>query len=136
MDGPRLTALSEEECLELLGRARFGRVGIVDGGRAVVLPVNYFFDPPFVVFRSTAGSKLEAAVAHGTVTFQIDATDPTYHGGWSVLVHGSAEVVDDPQEVERLQNLPLRSWWRGAQDQWIRIRAETVTGRRLREAWR
>jgi hypothetical protein len=95
--------------------------------------VNYVFDPPCVVFRSTAGSKLDAAVAGRDVSFQIDAIDPMYHGGWSVLAHGPAEVVEAPDEIERLGQLPLRSWWRGAQDRWIRIRVEMVSGRRLRE---
>jgi nitroimidazol reductase NimA-like FMN-containing flavoprotein (pyridoxamine 5'-phosphate oxidase superfamily) len=134
--GPRLTTLSVAECVELLERVRFGRVGFVEDGRAIVLPVNYVFDAPFVVFRSTAGSKLDAAVAERELSFEIDATDPTYHGGWSVLVHGPAEVVEDPEEIERMESLPLRSWWSGAQDRWLRIRVEGISGRRLREPGR
>jgi nitroimidazol reductase NimA-like FMN-containing flavoprotein (pyridoxamine 5'-phosphate oxidase superfamily) len=127
--------LSEQECLELLERVRFGRVGFVDGDRAVILPVNYVYDAPFVVFRSTSGSKLDAALRNANVTFQIDATDPTYHGGWSVLVHGPAEIVSDALELARLEQLPLRSWWEGAADRWLRIKVEHISGRRLREAW-
>jgi nitroimidazol reductase NimA-like FMN-containing flavoprotein (pyridoxamine 5'-phosphate oxidase superfamily) len=136
VSGPQLAALSEPECFELLGRARFGRVGIVDADRAVILPVNYVYDAPFVVFRSTKGTKLDAALDHRTVTFQIDATDPTYHGGWSVLAHGPAEVVTDPQELARLDELPLRSWWQAGADRWLRIKVEHISGRRLREPWR
>jgi nitroimidazol reductase NimA-like FMN-containing flavoprotein (pyridoxamine 5'-phosphate oxidase superfamily) len=132
MSEPQLTELSRDECLELLGRARFGRVGLVEDGRAIVLPVNCVFDPPFVVFRSTVGSKLTAASAGRVVAFEVDATDPMYHGGWSVLAYGAAEVVDDPEEIAQLEALPLRSWWPGAQDRWIRIRVTEVTGRRLR----
>jgi nitroimidazol reductase NimA-like FMN-containing flavoprotein (pyridoxamine 5'-phosphate oxidase superfamily) len=135
MNGPSLTTLSEDECRELLARARFGRVGFVDDARVVILPVNYVYDPPFVVFRSTTGSKLDAAVDHRTVTFQIDATDPMYHGGWSVLAHGRAEVVTGAREIARLEDLPLRAWWEGAADHWLRIEVEQISGRRLRDAW-
>jgi uncharacterized protein len=132
MSDTRLAALSRDECLELLARARFGRVGIVEDDRAIVLPVNYVFEPPFVVFRSTAGIKLEAAAAGQVVAFEVDATDPMYHGGWSVLAHGPVEVVDDVEEIRRLERLPLRPWWSGAEDRWIRIRVAEITGRRLR----
>ena len=57
----RLFELGEAECFRLLARGRFGRVGLVEGERAVVLPVNYVFHEGCVVFQSTAGSKLDAA---------------------------------------------------------------------------
>jgi uncharacterized protein len=129
-----LAELPEEECHTLLARAHFGRVAFVDDGRAIVLPVNYVFDPPHVVFRSTTGSKLDAARRGSDVTFEVDATDPIYQGGWSVLAHGDLEVVDEPDEIARLETLPLRPWWRDARDQWLRIRVREITGRRLRQA--
>lgn len=128
----QLFELPEEECFRLLTRGHFGRVGLVEDGRAVILPVNYVFDQGFVVFQSTAGSKLEAALAGASVAFEIDAVDPMYHGGFSVLAHGPAEVVDSADEVQRLSELPLRPWWPDARDRWVRIRVNEVSGRRLR----
>ena len=98
----RLIVLPEAECLRLLARGHFGRVGLVDDGRPVVLPVNYVFDRGFVVFQSTAGSKLEAAVAGRSVAFEIDSVDVMYHGGWSVLIYGPAEVVESDDEIDEL----------------------------------
>lgn len=129
---PQLVELAPDECLVLLERARFGRVAFADGGRVVVFPVNYLLDRPYVVFRSTEGSKLEAALRAQEATFEADATDPLYHGGWSVLAHGPLDVVESPEEIERLEQLPLRSWWSGASDRWVRLRVDEVTGRRLR----
>jgi nitroimidazol reductase NimA-like FMN-containing flavoprotein (pyridoxamine 5'-phosphate oxidase superfamily) len=128
----QLHVLSEDECLRLLNRGHFGRVGLVEGDHAVILPVNYLFDEGCVVFQSSEGSKLEAAAAGRLVSFQIDAVDPMYHGGFSVLVFGRAEVVDSPAEIERLATLPLRPWWPEARDRWIRIHVDEITGRRLR----
>ncbi len=127
-----LFELGEPECLRLLTRGHFGRVGIVDDGRPVVLPVNYVFDEGYVVFQSTQGTKLDAALSGASVAFEIDAIDPMYHGGFSVLAYGPAEVVDAPAEIERLASLPLRPWWPGSRDRWIRIRVDEITGRRLR----
>jgi nitroimidazol reductase NimA-like FMN-containing flavoprotein (pyridoxamine 5'-phosphate oxidase superfamily) len=128
----KLTDLPETECFRLLARGHFGRVALVDDGRPVVLPVNYVFDRGYVVFQSTKGSKLEGALANRSFAFEIDAIDPMYHGGWSVLLYGPAEVVDEPGEIERLSELPLRPWWPGSRDRWVRIRVDEITGRRLR----
>ena len=93
----RLFELPEPECLRLLERGHFGRVGLVEEGLAVILPVNYVFHEGTVVFQSTKGSKLEAAAAGATVAFEIDAVDPMYHGGYSVLVHGPAAWSTRPR---------------------------------------
>jgi nitroimidazol reductase NimA-like FMN-containing flavoprotein (pyridoxamine 5'-phosphate oxidase superfamily) len=128
----QLFELSAEECFRLLARGHFGRVGLVDGDRPVILPVNYVFDRGCVVFQSTAGSKLEAATAGRSVAFEIDAIDAMYHGGFSVLAYGPVEVVEAADEIERLSELPLRPWWPGSRDRWVRIRVDEITGRRLR----
>ena len=132
MTADQLLELPEPECLRLLAHARFGRIGFVEHGRPVVLPVNYLFEGGEIIFRSTSGSKLEAALQEQTVAFEVDAIDSMYHGGWSVLAYGTAEVVISPEEIERLSALPVRPWWPGAEDRWIRIHVEEVTGRRLR----
>jgi nitroimidazol reductase NimA-like FMN-containing flavoprotein (pyridoxamine 5'-phosphate oxidase superfamily) len=128
----RLLVLPEDECLRLLARGHLGRVGIVEDDRAVILPVNYVFDDGAIFFQSTRGGKLEAALAGREVAFQIDAIDPVYHGGFSVLAYGRAEVVDSADEVARLEELPLRPWWPEARDRWIRVRVQQTSGRRLR----
>jgi nitroimidazol reductase NimA-like FMN-containing flavoprotein (pyridoxamine 5'-phosphate oxidase superfamily) len=124
--------LPDEECRRLLARGHLGRVGIVDGDRPVILPVNYVFDEGCVFFQSTRGSKLDAALDGRRIAFQIDAIDPVYHGGFSVLAYGPAEVVSSDDEIRRLESLPLRPWWPEARDRWVRIRVEQISGRRLR----
>lgn len=127
-----LIELPEPECLRLLARGHFGRVGFIDDGRPVVLPVNYTLDDRCIVFQSTEGSKLEAALRGCSVAFEIDAIDAMYHGGFSVLGYGPAEVVDAEDEIRRLSALPLRPWWPASRDRWIRIRLDEISGRRLR----
>jgi nitroimidazol reductase NimA-like FMN-containing flavoprotein (pyridoxamine 5'-phosphate oxidase superfamily) len=97
--------------------------------------VNYVLDGDDIVIRTDAGTKF-AAVRHGAeVAFEIDAIDPLYRSGWSVLVCGTASEVVDEAELARVSGLGLRAWQHGAKPFWIRIAPVLVTGRRLPKAW-
>jgi nitroimidazol reductase NimA-like FMN-containing flavoprotein (pyridoxamine 5'-phosphate oxidase superfamily) len=130
-----LAELSRDECLELLGGAVIGRVVVALGAsrRPVIRPVNYAFDPPSqsVVFRSAPGTKLHALLHAAEACFEVDAFDPDNRTGWSVIIQGVTEPVTAPAEVRRLESLTLHSWLTGTTGQLIRIRARTVSGRRL-----
>ena len=128
----RLHKLSRRECLELLQYHSFvGRLGFVADGRLLVLPVNYLADEAAVVYCTAEGSVLASVGGGAPVSFEVDDNRPLEHTGWSVLVHGTARAVTDPEEVAALRRGPLRSWaWRQP-ERWVRITIEEVTGRRL-----
>ena len=131
---PAIVHLSPDECLQLLRShpQRIGRVGIADDGRRpIVLPVNYAMDDDAVVFRTAEGTKLGAAVRGAFVAFEVDDVDVAWQEGWSVLVRGQASEVTDPDEVARLEGLPLHPWAAGDRERFVRIRPDAVTGRRL-----
>lgn len=130
-DWPRIEQLSRDECLHLLRLGVVGRVGIVDGGRPVVLPVNYAVDGDTIVFCSAPGTKLASAAHREEVAFEVDHADPHVHSGWSVLALGRASVIRDPDELALARGLPLRPWFMTEHAHWIRVRIESVTGRRL-----
>lgn len=127
----QMVELEPEECFDLLAQNHLGRVGLIDAGRPVVLPVNYVLDRGYIVFQSTHGSKLRSAVSGNGVAFEIDGSDPLFHRGFSVLAYGPAELVSAPEETERLAHLPVSGWWAPARDRWVWIRIDEVTGRRL-----
>ena len=116
--------------MRLLQHGAFlGRVGFVQDGRPRIVPVNYLAETPdAIVFCSVEGSKLAALAAGAPVVFEIDEQRPLYHAGWSVVVHGTAEEVSDPDELERLRRGPLHSWAGPGRGRWIRIRVEEVAG--------
>ena len=92
-------------------------------------PVNFLVDGEAIVFRTDYGSKFRLAVLRGApVSFQIDGVDAGQRTGWSVLVQGSATEVPDG-DVRRLR---LQPWAPGRKSHWVRIAAESVTGRRIR----
>lgn len=127
----RLRVLDEAECRELLGHAAVGRVAVSVGAVPAVFPVNYALMDGNVVFRTGAGTKLDAAVHNAVVAFEVDHVDPVYHEGWSVLVVGLADEITDPDERRVALALPLEPWAEGERDHVVRVRAELVSGRRI-----
>ena len=127
-----LRVLSVEDCMRLLEThvPRVGRVSVMDGGRPLILPVNYIWTDGTVVFRTDPGAKLNAAAGNDLVAFEIDDIDPTWHEGWSVVVIGTAEEVMDADEIHRLQELPLRPW-AGSSAAYVRISPKEISGRSL-----
>jgi hypothetical protein len=127
--GP-LRALAERECFELVATQVVGRVAVVVAGRARVFPVNYVLDRGQIVFRTDEGTKLDAARAGATVTFQVDQSDPIYHTGWSVMAVGPLEAVTDPHDLARVRGLPIRAWGRTG-NHWVRMPIASISGRRI-----
>jgi len=124
--------LSREECLQLLRRAALGRVGITIGALPAVLPVNFEVLDGAIVFRTSSGTKLTAAVEGKVVAFEVDHADPLATTGWSVLVVGRAREIRDQAMLEQARALGLRPWAAGAHDHFITIPLEMVSGRRIR----
>jgi nitroimidazol reductase NimA-like FMN-containing flavoprotein (pyridoxamine 5'-phosphate oxidase superfamily) len=128
-----MVELTRSECLTLLAATRVGRLVVTIGATPVIRPVNYIFDGPSqsVVFRSAPGSKLYALARSARAAFEIDAIDEVTSSGWSVIIIGVTHEVTHPIEVQRLSRLGLRTWAPGSNPHWIRIRARTVSGRRI-----
>ena len=76
-----------------------GRIGFFADGELVILPVNHLVDGQDVVLRTAAGSKLSAAENGDPVAFEADSYDDLDRSGWSVVVNGFAEVIDDDAET-------------------------------------
>lgn len=128
----QLDELSRQECYSLLSGhpARVGRIAIA-GPRPVIFPVNYALDGNDVVFRTAPGTRFAEAVADTFVAFEVDEVHAAWQEGWSVLIRGKATAVDDEEELARLRQLDLRPWAPGERDRYVRVRADTVTGRRI-----
>ena len=125
-----LEELDRDECMRLLAQEPLGRLAVVVSGHPLVFPVNFALDGNAVVLRTDKGTKLYGA-RNGPVAFECDGIDRVYHTGWSVLVHANAEEVHSPVEIARLERLPLGLWAPGPKPTWLRLRATTISGRRI-----
>jgi len=126
-----LEVIGLEECLTLLASLPYGRLAYLDAGGPSIVPVNHLVDGSSVVLRSLDGGKLGAAIFERPVAFELDDLDFTTRSGWSVLVRGRAEVIED--EDAKSYDRWLDSWAvkEGTRTTWIRILADEISGRRL-----
>lgn len=131
-DDTGLEILLPAECLQLLAAhsPKVGRIGVIHDDRPLVLPVNYAIVDGAVVFRTGRGAKLTAALDRAAVAFEVDAIDASWEEGWSVVVHGTAELLGG-DEVRLLGELPLRAWVPAERAHHVRIVPERVTGRSI-----
>jgi nitroimidazol reductase NimA-like FMN-containing flavoprotein (pyridoxamine 5'-phosphate oxidase superfamily) len=98
------------------------------------LPVNFLVDGQDVLFRTGPGSKLASLDVGRYVGFEVDSYDTATHSGWSVVVNGLAEIVEDDDDIARLDALGLAPWGAAEDQTWVRIRPASITGRRIADA--
>ena len=133
-DHTGLRVMSTDECLERLASVVIGRVAFVHAGEVVLLPVHHLMHGTDVCFRTSGGSKIEAAADHDPMSYEVDEYDVTARAGWSVTVTGTASILDDDDVVAGLESRDTAPWTIGDADMsvWVRIRADAITGRELR----
>ncbi|MBE1583357.1 pyridoxamine 5'-phosphate oxidase family protein [Nonomuraea angiospora] len=132
MNGRNLKELSAADSLRRLADVPLGRVVFTRHALPAVRPVNHVVIDGQIVIRSSAGTILSAEVAavEAVVAFEADELDVEERLGWSVVVTGFAELVQDPGEVARLRSM-ITPWVTGQLDQVIRIRPQIITGYEL-----
>jgi len=132
LDWAGLTVLRVEECVDKLRAAPVARLGFVDAGEPVILPVNIAWHDGSIIFRTAHGSKLGAAMMGYPVCVQVDAWDAMEHRGFSVLAKGTAEEVVDDESIAEFERLPVRPWSRpDLRTHWVRVRVNDLTGRAI-----
>jgi hypothetical protein len=127
-----LEQLNSRRCWELLASVPVGRIGVLNDSAPEIYPVNHLVDGESIVFRTASGSKLRGLLRSPSVCYEADGVGASDFSGWSVLVKGRAVEVRDPDEVRRLVGLPLRYWPLGDKPHWVRVVADEITGRRIR----
>jgi nitroimidazol reductase NimA-like FMN-containing flavoprotein (pyridoxamine 5'-phosphate oxidase superfamily) len=131
-DHAGLEILTIEECEARLAATPVGRLGFVDHGEPMVLPITFGMWERSVVFSTDAGSKLDAAVMSRPVVIEIDEWDAATRQGWSVVVKGLALIVHEPREIDALDRLHVASWVRpGSPKTWVRVLPNEITGRQI-----
>jgi hypothetical protein len=134
MTDAALEPLSEQECLDLLHGARYGRVAVVAaGGRPEVFPVNFVLHERTVVFL-TGSAVLTRWAPLGHVAFEADSIDLSTHEGWDVVVSGEGADITGSVDTSSLlaRHDRIEHWAPGhEQDRWISIVGAKFTGRRL-----
>ncbi len=124
-----ISEVTEDACWGYLASQEVGRLVTAIDGLPEVFPVNFVLDGESVVFRTAEGTKLHNLVVNEHIAFEIDGWDEEI--GWSVVLHGRAEIVDDPEDLARFAKMPLRPWVPTMKVNWVRLSADRMTGRRF-----
>lgn len=127
----RSTVLDPLTCRQLLATVRVGRVALPDDPSPTVLPVDFVLDGDRVVFRTVEGAKLDAAQARGPASFQTDGVDPTHNAGWSVLVRGHLEELEDISPATQAALDALHPLVGGDRPHVVALTIDEATGRRI-----
>jgi len=93
----------------------------------MILPVNFVLDEETIVFSTGEGDKLNAVREHRVLTFEVDAVEPAFHAGWSVLVIGTAEMITSPAQIHRIKQLHLAPWAPLRDRVFIRLSSDEIT---------
>lgn len=122
-----VTTLSDDQCWERLARRELGRLVTHVGDVLDIFPVNYVVDDGSILFRTAPGSKLTELTINDEVLFEVD--DHTDADAWSVVVRGTAHVLDTGAEVEAADELALKPWIPTLKYYYVRVRPTALTGR-------
>jgi len=131
IDHAGLQVLTEDECWQLLEGHHVGRLGVAINNEPEIYPINYVVDARTIVFLTAEGTKFAAAVLGTAVAFEIDAADPLFHTGWSVMLRGRAAEIERLEDLVAAQQLPLAPWTTAPKTRYVRITPTAVSGRRI-----
>jgi len=126
-----LEVLDRSACLARLARGGVGRIAFVDDDSTVaILPVNFALHDDEILISTGRGSAIHRRAESGSVAgFEIDETDPNYHGGRSVLVRGVLHIVAGEGGHGGLGRPP--AWGNRGADVLVALSTDHVTGRRI-----
>ena len=129
---PLISQLHRDQCLDLISRARVGRVALNVGALPAIRTVRFALTGDHVVFRAAPGSMLGRAAA-GVVAFQVDHLAEHDGEGWWVQVIGRSEAVTHPGVLDELERLPLTPWAEpDGSDAFFRLPLDSVSGQHVR----
>ena len=66
------------------------------------------------------------------MVFEIDGVEPARRTGWSVNAVGRVEVIEGRAEQARAGELGLEQWAGDYRNDYVRLRPQRLTGRRIR----
>lgn len=127
--GHPTVVLGEEECWDLLMGTTLGRLGLSFRGQPEVYPVNFLAHDHRILLRTVEGTKLAELTVNNKVALEADRRSA--HSVWSVMVKGTARILETAEEIAEAERLPLRTWTAAVKTVFVEITPQEVTGRRI-----
>lgn len=121
--------LDEEECWRLLRSSTVGRLAVSVTDHPDIFPVNYVVADERLLFRTAPGTKLVQIAINGNVALQADEVSPDEV--WSVVVKGSARILDTQSETDEANTLSLQPMMSTLKYTYVEITPAEITGLRF-----
>ncbi|QRZ61976.1 pyridoxamine 5'-phosphate oxidase family protein [Rothia sp. ZJ932] len=121
-----LHPLTEDECWQLLGNHRVGRVAVVNGTVIDIYPVSYAVAHRKIYFRTTDGEKFSSVMVTRNVSFEVDETAETSKR-WVTLA-GYAHWLSEGSETLRADALHLDLLAPTSESHWVEIEPTDMNG--------
>ncbi|MCG2622173.1 pyridoxamine 5'-phosphate oxidase family protein [Arthrobacter sp. I2-34] len=131
---PETEVLESRECWSLLRDVSLGRLAVWVDDHPEIFPVNIRVVDGALVFRTGPGTKLTAALGENPVALEADGIDADAGVAWSVMVKGRATAAEHDDELLSSAARLLFPWEAGPKDHFVRITADSITGRRFKVA--
>jgi nitroimidazol reductase NimA-like FMN-containing flavoprotein (pyridoxamine 5'-phosphate oxidase superfamily) len=115
---PTIRTLPPDECLALLGAAAVGRVGYVSNDGVEILPVGFRLGlgPRLFVMTQPWGVLGQLAECGARCSFEVDYHGSTSRTGWSVLMRGHLNRLDQSGTAAYAQLTRSLDAWPGYPD--------------------
>ena len=89
--------ITEQQAWAFLTEASVAHIGVISDGAPYVTPMSFVVDGTRILFRTKPGKRFSAIEKNPTVSIEASTFEDD-GGDWkSVIVKGTASVVDDPE---------------------------------------
>ncbi|WP_457965847.1 pyridoxamine 5'-phosphate oxidase family protein [Arthrobacter sp. D1-29] len=126
-DGNPVLELDDEQCWKLLANTEHGRLVVSVAGEPDIFPVNYKANDRKIYLRTAPGNKLAQLTINETVLFETDGV--LSDEAWSVVLRGTARVLNTSADIAAAEELGLKSWVPTLKDFYVAIEPSSVSGR-------
>ena len=121
--------LDEDACWELLLSSSLGRLAMSVANEPDIFPVNFVAADRRLFFRTAEGSKLLELTVNDHVAFETDGVGREQ--AWSVVVKGTARILEKRAEIDAAEELPLRPLIPTLKYIYVEITPHEFSGRRF-----
>ena len=125
-----IEVLSQEDCWELLLSSSLGRLAVSVTGEPEIFPVNFLATGRRLLVHTSPGTKLVELTLNSRVAFETDHVGADE--AWSVVVKGTARVLEKQSEIDAADELSLRSLMPTVKYVYVEIVPQELAGRRFR----
>ena len=132
--GGRLETLGRDECRRLLSSTNIGRLGYCADFGPRIMPMNYRLLDESVIFRTGLDSEASHQLFDHPIAFEVDQVDEFLQTGWSVLVVGNAQPLDEASLRLLDFGQSPEPWPEGRRSLVVQLPLTMMSGRRVHPA--